>query len=510
MSINIDLGKIKLEWKGEYSQYSTYEKDDVVRYNNAVYIVLKNVYSVVPSDDGVNYELMVSGIDESTILTSQNATMQVPVALSDFGVGTTHCGSVLMSDRSVRAWGYGSYYGLGNGQPNDEAYPVEMNLINLEADEYVVKVYDFGIFKFLLTNKAQVYANGYNGSGNLGLGNTINAPIPTKVNIKNVIKIVASGANLSNATTAFLTSDGLVYVCGYNGQGQIGNGATVQIDVPTKVEGLLNIKDIYISNAFYPTVFGINTSGELFGWGATTPSKLLGSVDRLTPYKLDTDGKKVKKLAIATGTRDYNVNTNGHIVAQMEDDTIYTWGSNEYGQLGSGDNANKDTPTLVEIDFLVKDIFVAGGNYGATYVIAQGGDLYVCGENSNGNLGLSHTNNVNLLSKVTNVANIEKVRTSNIYYYATVCIEDADKNLYVSGYNGYGNLGTGDYTNTTTFKKLPIKNVKDFVFMSVDRYSSLAVLTSDNRVMITGANTYYQTAQVNNTKNRSTLSTILF
>lgn len=54
----VDLGRVSIVGKGEYSPTVQYERLDVVRYNGAAYLVLKDVKGVTPAA-GANYMLLV-------------------------------------------------------------------------------------------------------------------------------------------------------------------------------------------------------------------------------------------------------------------------------------------------------------------------------------------------------------------------------------------------------------------------------------------------------------------
>lgn len=52
-------GTVSFITKGEYSASTTYKRLNTVRYNNQVYVALKTVTGITPSDDGENWQLFV-------------------------------------------------------------------------------------------------------------------------------------------------------------------------------------------------------------------------------------------------------------------------------------------------------------------------------------------------------------------------------------------------------------------------------------------------------------------
>ena len=68
-----DLGKIFITPGGDYDATVTYETLTMVKYNNSLYLTLRTVTGVTPSDDRVNYLLMAQGFT-ATRLESITAT----------------------------------------------------------------------------------------------------------------------------------------------------------------------------------------------------------------------------------------------------------------------------------------------------------------------------------------------------------------------------------------------------------------------------------------------------
>ena len=62
----IDLGKLKFNWRGDWTTATAYEKDDVVYYEGTSYVViqdLSNTQNITPSQDAHNYDEMASGLN---------------------------------------------------------------------------------------------------------------------------------------------------------------------------------------------------------------------------------------------------------------------------------------------------------------------------------------------------------------------------------------------------------------------------------------------------------------
>ena len=69
------------------------------------------------------------------------------------------------------------------------------------------------------------------------------------------------------------------------------------------------------------------------------------------------------------------------------------FGDNQYGQLGLGDNKNRNPPTLVMTDTTIRQI-VCG--YDHTFIFKKSGELFAFGNNYYGQLGLGNNENKNI------------------------------------------------------------------------------------------------------------------
>lgn len=115
---------------------------------------------------------------------------------------------------------------------------------------------------------------------------------------------------------------------------------------------------------------------------------------------------------------------------------VYTFGANQYGQLGLGDNLARNVPE--RISGLLPICSVACGTY-ITVLLGVGGEVYTFGQNDSGQLGLGDNKNRNVPTMVGGLPPIQSVACDDY----TVLI-DFERNVYVFGCNYLGQLGLGD------------------------------------------------------------------
>src|SRR5262249_10130259 len=131
---------------------------------------------------------------------------------------------------------------------------------------------------------------------------------------------------------------------------------------------------------------------------------------------------------------------NFHTFVVSEDNILYSCGQNDNGQLGLSDNQNRNTFQKVTIpnNEEIKQVIISDET---TFILTTNNSLYACGENDKGQLGLSDNQNRNTFQKVTIPDNeeIKQIVTSKENSF----ILTKNNNLYACGENRLGQLGLG-------------------------------------------------------------------
>ncbi|WP_347812871.1 RCC1 domain-containing protein [Leucobacter luti] len=136
-----------------------------------------------------------------------------------------------------------------------------------------------------------------------------------------------------------------------------------------------------------------------------------------------------------------------HSVAIGTDGNAYGWGDNSYGQLGDGTTSSSTTPVKVSAPDGVTFVDIAAG---AFFTIATGSDdkTYAWGYNSTGQLGNGTLTNSPIPVEVLTPASVTFSRLGAGVGFAGA--EGSDGNIYMWGDNSNGQLGTGTFANTAT------------------------------------------------------------
>ena len=138
-----------------------------------------------------------------------------------------------------------------------------------------------------------------------------------------------------------------------------------------------------------------------------------------------------------------------HTFILKNDGTLWGCGLNNDGQLGLGDNTNKNTFTQVTTN--ANDIKSVYCGWSYTLILENDGTLWGCGNNSYGQLGLEDTNNRTTFTQVTTNAN--NIKEIHCNYGHTIILKN-DGTLWGCGRNPDGQLGLGDTINRTTFTQI--------------------------------------------------------
>lgn len=277
---------------------------------------------------------------------------------------------------------------------------------------------------------AKVYCWGYNRGGQLGNGNTTDQTVPVPVSKPAGVTFTHLAA-AGNHTCA-QGSDDKVYCWGANNKGELGNGSTVQSSVPVAVSaapGVILTK---------PTVGYRHTCAQgsdttMYCWGDNTKGQLGtgGTTDSHVPVA----------VSVPAGVTLTNPTAGAsHTCAQGSDTKVYCWGDNTSGELGDGTTTDSHVPVAVVAP---SGVTLTGPDAGSGHTCAQGSDtqVYCWGFNNRGQLGDATTNNHNTPVPVPAPPGVTLTKPSA--GGATTCALASTGTTYCWGYGLFGQLGTG-------------------------------------------------------------------
>merc|ERR1711977_601972 len=262
---------------------------------------------------------------------------------------------------------------------------------------------------------------------------------------KIVVQVAAGGQH-----TALLIDDGEVYTCGYGGYGQLGRGSRSSLFFPRRVETLRGQPVVQVSAGDNHTL-ALTGAGEVYAWGYEAYGQL-GCVDendtmhdRTLPCRVEALVHK-RIVQVAAG--------HNYTAALTVDGEVFTCGDGSNGKLGySTPTDNCASYKLRTVEALVGKCVVQialGENHSA--VITNNGEVFTFGGGTHGKLGHPHVTGCEDLEGLEDDEHVprrvEALVGKHIVQVAlgkahSVALTD-DGYVFTFGSSEYGELGHGE------------------------------------------------------------------
>jgi uncharacterized repeat protein (TIGR02543 family) len=347
--------------------------------------------------------------------------------------------SALTSQGRLFMWGYNGYGQLGDTTGADPKTPVNItNEFTLNSGETLVSVELGELNSSALTSQGRLFMWGDNSNGQIGDGTKVRRFKPTDItsnfNLNSGETLLS--VSLSYFTSSALTSQGRVFMWGYNGDGQLGDGTTINRLKPVDITNNFNLNsgETILSVSLGDTSASALTSqGRLFVWGYYE-SNGSGAI-RYTPVDVTSiftlnSGENIVNVVLKGGlnfsalssqgrffmwgyngsdsylstpldiTGNFNLNSGETILSFKKGGgfsslltshgLLLMWGYNGSGQLGDGTTIRRDTPVDITSNFNLNNgetiLSVSLGGWFSSALTSQG-RLFMWGPNDDGQFG---------------------------------------------------------------------------------------------------------------------------
>jgi len=344
---------------------------------------------------------------------------QLEQEAKEFGGGVnaisagTNRSFAITADGGLWAWGYNSYYQLGDGTSVHRTRPTR-----IMDDVIAVSSSSFHGGTTAITSDGGLWTWGMIPIERLADGTVMDTLQRTDVPVRamNDIIYVSAGAGHIMA----INTDGELWTWGANANGRLGDGTTTHQYIPIHI-----MNDVVAVSAGGSHSMAIMANGELWGWGGNRYGQLGDgtTINQYLPIHI-----KDNIVAVSTGQ--------AHTIAITVDGELWAWGLNRAGQLGDGTTINHYRPIKILDDVI--DISVGNLHSAA---ITSDGILWMWGIDSRGQLGRGDSDDVSEL-QLDPVGIMENIVSVSVGHSHTMAIT-ANGELWAWGSNFEGTLGDG-------------------------------------------------------------------
>ncbi|MEY4386528.1 MAG: hypothetical protein RLY20_1811 [Verrucomicrobiota bacterium] len=282
-----------------------------------------------------------------------------------------------------------------------------------------------------IDQSGRFFSCGINSFQNLGTSDTVLSNltlIPFPAGVSRWTE-TAAGNN-----TLLLSDAGTVYVLGnspmLSNYPQPYAGELVQVPLPTAANHIIAGRTHYLV---------LGTDGKIYLWGFNDAGQIGQG------FTSGASVTNVATLPFPVGVTSWIRAAAGgfHGLAVGNDNNLYAWGANNFGQLGISSNASTvSTPVQVPFPVGVTSwLHLSAGEY-ASFALGNNGRIYACGLNQSGMLATGSTTNENQFKEVIRPAGVTNWIALGSGRYHGMAVGD-DGVLYSWGYGAYGALGNG-------------------------------------------------------------------
>jgi alpha-tubulin suppressor-like RCC1 family protein len=208
--------------------------------------------------------------------------------------------------------------------------------------------------------------------GIFGLGGTANMlRSPNQIGTSSWTAVATDGRS-----ALAIRNDGRLFAWGDNTNGQLGQNDRVHRSSPVQI-GTLSWSQVSVATS---SAYAIRTTGALFTWGGNSEGQLGSNTvaHRSSPVQVGTSSW----VAISAAWDNTQGGGSGFAAAIRSGGSLFTWGNNSSGQLGSNTIARRSSPVQVGTSSWTA---ISSGN---GHILAlKGPQLWAWGLNDNGQLG---------------------------------------------------------------------------------------------------------------------------
>ena len=243
-------------------------------------------------------------------------------------------------------------------------------------------------------------------------------------------KMTSAGLNHSLMTSG---NEGRTWSCGrgaYVGHVHVPrtySSDPVDVYVPRLIEALNRVAVVQVA-AGEEHSMALAHDGSVFGWGV-----FKGTAEAAAPRGADASltATRAKKAAAMVPKQvedltdvTYIACGGAHSIAVGGGGAVYTWGNNQQGQLGLGDNGWSERNLVPNTVPDVNGVIAVAAGFGHSLVLRRDGTIMASGKNNAGQLGLGDTERRNTFTDVPNLWGVVDIDGGSVHSIAVTVLGD--------------------------------------------------------------------------------------
>lgn len=313
----------------------------------------------------------------------------------------TECYAAISTTNNLYTWGANAYGQCGTGGTTTVYTPTKITKTGMVGNVSKVSIAGgnngTAINIVAITTDGNVWVAGYNGYGQLGTGDKVTKNtgfVQARINSTTFLtnaKDIGFTPWAANCNRYIILNDGTLWGCGYNAWGQLGDNNTTESTYFKRVGSLTGVTKMVASGYAGTGIVctALTTSGAVYTWGYNAHGAIGNgnTTDQKTPYLVNSSG--------ATDIFCHCGFNTGHVTGYLKNKHLYSSGYRAFTQPDSPDVQSTHYPAHVDN---VKDAwFLAGGGnpYGdhqSTIVLTEDGHMYGWGVSQWYSLGATNQN----------------------------------------------------------------------------------------------------------------------
>ena len=392
----------------------------------------------------------------------------------------------LFTTGNLYTWGYNAYGWCGVGSTSNVYYPTLASTGVTAVYTHPTNNSGEAVYSRLVIKKTdgKIYATGFNQNYEMGLGNATDKSSFTELTWAGTNPISVWNIGAWGGAIIVQKTDGTLIMSGYNNTGQLGLGNTTTQSIATAASSnawlnsdtTYRIEEITFFGRWFNSAWQLvyNAMGILLRNGSGTRYVVSGN----NQYGQIGDGTIIAKTVPTAPTGTWNTISQiaqkgggyGSSYILKADGTLWSWGGNESGQLGNGNQTQQNTPgqRLTGVTNIFKGMpstwlysYLMGSP-----VFEKSDGYYICGLNSNGETGTGLINPAlnTIISPVLTFTRINLPYSTRLKYLGQTSTSNqtntnfaitTDNQMWAWGYNGYAMIESTGANAWQPLKYLP-------------------------------------------------------